>query len=92
MNGPARPRRALPIAPPAAAPVCEPDPVTGRCATCADEAVEGRVLALGEDALAQVQMEGTIRTVAMELLDDVRVGERVLVHAGVAIARAGGRS
>lgn len=70
-------------------PVCEPDPLTGRCVTCADEGVEGRVLALLEHALAEVLMEGRVREVAMDLLDDVAVGDRVLVHAGVAIAHMG---
>lgn len=68
---------------------CEADPVTGRCATCADEGVEGRVVTLGDDGLAGVEMEGRIREVAVELLDAVRVGDRVLVHAGVAIAHLG---
>lgn len=69
---------------------CPVDPATGRCATCADEGVEGRVLALREGALAEVEMEGGVREVAMELLEGVAVGDRVLVHAGVAIARLGG--
>jgi hypothetical protein len=72
------------------APFCEIDPATGRCATCADEGVEGRVLALREGALAEVEMEGRVREVAVELLDEVAVGDRVLVHAGVAIAWLGG--
>jgi hypothetical protein len=71
-------------------PFCEIDPATGRCATCADEGVEGRVLALHEGALAEVEMEGRVREVAVELLDEVAVGDRVLVHAGVAIAWLGG--
>lgn len=80
----------LPVVP-YAAPVCEPDPVTGRCATCADEALEGRVLRVGEDALADVELDGAVRTVAVELLDDVRPGDVVLVHAGVAIGTAGAK-
>lgn len=70
-------------------PFCEIDPMTGRCATCADEGVEGRVLALRDGALAEVEMEGRVREVAVELLDRVGVGDRVLVHAGVAIAWLG---
>ncbi len=68
---------------------CERDPLTGRCITCADEGVEGRVVALHEDALAEVEMGGEVREVAVELLEDVTVGDRVLVHAGVAIAHLG---
>lgn len=65
---------------------CDADPLTGRCATCADEGIEGRVLALHDGGIAEVQMEGQVREVATELLDQVAVGDRVLVHAGVAIA------
>lgn len=77
----------LPMVPPPPAPVCDPDPVTGRCATCADEAIEGRVLRVADDDLADVAMEGDVRTVAVELLDGVCAGDVVLVHAGVAIAK-----
>lgn len=68
---------------------CEVDPATGRCATCADEGIEGRVLSLADGDLAEVEMEGHVREVAVELLDRVAVGDRVLVHAGVAIAWLG---
>lgn len=70
-------------------PVCEPDPVTGRCITCADEGLEGRVLRVGADALAEVEVAGGVRSVAVELIDDVRAGDVLLIHAGVAIGRVG---
>lgn len=67
-------------------PHCTPDPVTGRCITCSDQAEEGRIVSLrGGDA--EVEIDGELRSVAVELLDDASVGDRVLVHAGVAIAR-----
>lgn len=66
---------------------CRADPDTGRCITCSDEGVEGRVLALRGDGLAEVELEGEAREVATELLDGVAVGDVLLVHAGVAIAR-----
>jgi hypothetical protein len=66
---------------------CAIDPATGHCATCADEGVEGRVVALLAGALAEVEMQGRVREVAVDLLGEVSVGDRVLVHAGVAIAR-----
>lgn len=69
---------------------CHPDPATGRCITCSDEAEEGRVLALRGDHLAEVEVEGEAREVATELLDGVAVGDVLLVHAGVAIARLEG--
>ncbi len=68
---------------------CEINPLTGRCATCADEGIEGRVVALLGASLAEVEMEGQLREVAMDLLDQVAVGDVVLVHAGVAIAHLG---
>lgn len=70
-------------------PHCVPDPVTGRCATCADEGEEGRVVSLGADALARVEIAGEIREVAMDLVEGIAPGDRVLVHAGVALVRLG---
>lgn len=69
---------------------CRADPATGHCITCSDEGVEGRVLALRGDDLAEVEVEGEAREVATELLDGVAVGDVLLVHAGVAIARLEG--
>jgi hydrogenase maturation factor len=71
-------------------PHCTPDPVTGRCITCSDEGQEGRVVSLGTDGIAEVEIEGQLQEVAVELLEAVGVGDQVLVHAGVAIARVGG--
>lgn len=68
---------------------CAGNRTTDHCPVCADEGVEGRIVALGADGLANVEMEGEIREVAVELLDGVAPGDRVLVHAGVAIARLG---
>jgi hydrogenase maturation factor len=47
------------------------------------------VLALIGGSLAEVEMEGQVREVAMDLLDQVAIGDLVLVHAGVAIAHLG---
>jgi hydrogenase maturation factor len=60
------------------------------CITCGDEALPMRVrridaeraLALCEDA------DGRRSSVEIALLDDVAVGDELLVHAGTAIARA----
>jgi hypothetical protein len=68
------------------APTCVPD-ASGRCATCADEGIEALVVAVLDDGMAAVQVEGRRQEVAIELLDGIRAGDRVLVHAGVAIAR-----
>jgi hydrogenase expression/formation protein HypC len=53
------------------------------CVTCSDEAVEMRVLAPGDDGLAQCD-GGEVMT---DLVGPVAAGDTVLVHAGVAIAR-----
>ena len=58
-----------------------------RCVTCGDVALAACVLGLSGDGRARVQTgEGEIE-INVELVD-VEVGDRVLVHAGVAIAVA----
>ena len=62
------------------------------CITCSDEALpmrvrgvdEERALALCEDA------DGRRSSVEIALIDEVAVGDELLVHAGTAIARAAG--
>jgi hydrogenase assembly chaperone HypC/HupF len=57
------------------------------CITCADVAVPMRVVALSGDGLADCEDdEGRHSDVDLALLEDVKVGDEVLVHAGVAIA------
>lgn len=69
-------------------PHCEPDPRTGRCVTCADEALEARVVALLPGPGAEVDIDGVLQEIALDLLEHpVAVGDRVLVHAGVALVR-----
>lgn len=72
-------------------PACSVDPLTGRCTTCSDEGLEGEILALRDDALADVELGGRRREIAVDLIDEPRVGDRVLVHAGVAIGRVARR-
>lgn len=57
------------------------------CATCADEGIEAVVLAVRGDSIAEVAMEGRTEEVAIDLVDAVRPGDRILVHAGVALTR-----
>lgn len=72
---------------------CEPT-AAGRCSVCGDEAELVRVIAIDAAARAAtvVTDDGSAmaRTVAVDLLDRVTVGDVVLVHMGFAIARAGG--
>jgi hydrogenase expression/formation protein HypC len=58
------------------------------CVTCSDQAVEVRVVALLGDALALVDTGVGEETVSVALVD-AAVGDRVLVHAGEAIAKLG---
>jgi D-sedoheptulose 7-phosphate isomerase len=56
------------------------------CITCGDVAVETEVVAL-EGATAVVRRGGATEHVAIDLVADVRVGDRLLCHAGVALER-----
>jgi hydrogenase assembly chaperone HypC/HupF len=58
------------------------------CPTCRDEGLPARVLRIDETAnVAVVQMENGEQEVALDLLDDVRVGDFILVHLATAIAK-----
>lgn len=54
------------------------------CVTCGDEAVVARVVAV-EDAEALVEVDGRTERVATDLLVDVRPGDLLLCHAGLAL-------
>ena len=70
------------------APQC--DPSTG-CITCADEGIEMHVIAIGADGLMECSdADGVVTEVDTTLVGPVAPGHRVLVHAGVAIARLDG--
>jgi hydrogenase maturation factor len=59
------------------------------CITCSDEGIEMHVVETGQNGLSVcAQHEGGARTEVMtDLVGAVRRGDKVLVHAGVAIAR-----
>lgn len=64
------------------------------CITCGDVAVEAQVVAV-RGSTALIEKDGAREEVAVELLDDVAVGDVVLCHAGVAlelVSRGEGRS
>ena len=50
-------------------------------------AVPARVTELKPDKLALIELEGVSRDISVELLDEVAVGDYVIVHAGYAISR-----
>jgi D-sedoheptulose 7-phosphate isomerase len=58
------------------------------CITCGDVAVEARVVAL-HNGSAVIERDGAREEVAVELVEGVEVGDRVLCHAGVALERLG---
>jgi D-sedoheptulose 7-phosphate isomerase len=56
------------------------------CITCGDVAVEATVVAV-RGATAIVERDGAREEVAVELVEDVREGDLLLCHAGVALER-----
>ena len=58
------------------------------CITCGDVAVEAQVVALAGSS-AVIEKDGAREEVAVELVEGVEVGDRVLCHAGVALERLG---
>ena len=58
------------------------------CITCGDVAVEAEVVEVGATR-AVVTRGGAREEVAVDLIADVRVGDRLLCHAGVALERTG---
>lgn len=49
-------------------------------------AIAGTILKMNQK-LATIDMHGARREVSIELLDDVKEGDEIMVHAGVAIAK-----
>jgi hydrogenase assembly chaperone HypC/HupF len=68
--------------------VTEPSCDSGeRCITCSDEAVPMKVVSVSDQSAACVDDAGVRHEdVAVDLVGPVEPGDRVLVHAGVAIA------
>ncbi len=58
----------------------------GACITCSDEAVAVRVLQLLDGGTALVEVAGRTEEISVELID-AAVGDIVLAHAKVAIAK-----
>ena len=60
----------------------------GHCITCADEALQVRVLYVDdENGLAQVTLNGAKEEIDISLVESIAPGDILLVHGGVAIAR-----
>ena len=50
-------------------------------------AIPAKIIDLREDGLANVEVEGVIKEVSLELVDDVGPGDYVIVHVGYALAK-----
>ena len=59
------------------------------CITCGDVAVPMRIVRVDGDLAVCAQDGRTTEAVAVDLVAPVSRGDRVLVHAGVAIGRVG---
>jgi uncharacterized protein (UPF0179 family) len=63
---------------------CDPH---GHCITCGDVGVEMRVVRVDDDLAVCEATDGDMRTVEVALVDGVSEGDRLLVHADVALVR-----
>ena len=50
-------------------------------------AIPARVVSIDKDAMATVEVGGVMRTVSLDLVPEVQVGDFVIVHVGFAIQR-----
>lgn len=50
-------------------------------------AIPARVIRLRDDAMADIELEGVVKEVSLALVDDVSVGDFVIVHVGYALAK-----
>ena len=66
--------------------MCSCDPHAG-CITCGDVGVEMQVVRVDGNLAVCETPDGDVRTVEVALVDDVACGEKLLVHADVALVR-----
>lgn len=67
---------------------CQPDAHADGCPTCGDQALPAKILHIDRASnLARIEIGEREGEVALDLVDDVRVGDTVLVHLGFAIAK-----
>lgn len=64
-----------------------PGPTADACVTCGDEGRLGEVMSAPAEGRATVRTARGIETVATTLVDPVRAGDLILVHAGTAISK-----
>lgn len=68
-------------------PVCSHLLASPHCICCSDEALPGRIVAVLPGGMATVDFGNATREINIELIEAAQ-GDQILVHAGVAIARA----
>ena len=60
----------------------------GHCVTCSDEALECEVIEISADAgTARVVIDGKTIEVDISFIDIPEIGDRLLIHGGVALLR-----
>ena len=50
-------------------------------------AIPTRILVLLPDQMAKVSLDGVVKTVSVALVDDVQVGDYVILHVGYALTK-----
>ncbi|HEY9079402.1 HypC/HybG/HupF family hydrogenase formation chaperone [Magnetovibrio sp.] len=50
-------------------------------------AIPAKVVALRDDGMAEVELEGVIKEASLDLLDGVELGDYVILHVGYALAK-----
>lgn len=65
---------------------CIPDEY-GKCSICADDGIPGTVLTLRPNNMAILVMPTGNQEVAIDLVENVQIGDYLLVHLGFAIAK-----
>jgi len=50
-------------------------------------AIPAKVVSLRDDGLADVELEGVVKEVSLDLVDGVGIGDFVIVHVGYALAK-----
>ncbi|MFC1673396.1 HypC/HybG/HupF family hydrogenase formation chaperone [Pseudomonadota bacterium] len=50
-------------------------------------AIPAKVVKLREDGLADVELDGVVKDVSLDLVDGVDVGDFVIVHVGYALSK-----
>lgn len=50
-------------------------------------AIPAKVIKLSEGGLADIELEGVVKEVSLDLVDGVGIGDYVIVHVGYALAK-----